>query len=753
MIDASSSDLDRTLTAVLGGRAGKALREGFGLVTVSDLLAHFPRRYLPRGQLTELSSLPLGEEVTICARVAKVQVRPMQRRRGSILQADLTDGTGSISVAFFNQGWRQNELRIGRMGLFAGQVNAYRGGLQLTHPRYTMLPDGVDDDPALVAQFTEGLLPVYPATAKITSWAIGESVRIVLDTLGDLQDPIPPELRARHGLVDLPSALRGIHRPADEEEVVRARTRLAFEEAFTLQVVMARRRAEALAERAVPRAIAGPVLAGFDASLPFDLTIGQRRVGQEIADDLARGHPMMRLLQGDVGSGKTVVALRAMLSVVDAGGQAVLLAPTEVLAAQHHRTIRAMLGPLGEAGMLSGAEHATRVTLLTGSQRAAERQRSLLEILTGEAGIVVGTHALLQDGVAFHDLALVVVDEQHRFGVEQRSTLADRGRDGMRPHLLVMTATPIPRTVAMTVFGDLDVSVLDDVPMGRSPIATHVVRATQRPDLLARTWQRVLEEVTAGHRVFVVCPRIGDEPPSDDDGHIDDDADAEASAGVAWGAGEPSVAGSATRARPTGVLEMAELLANTLPGVRFGVLHGRMRSEEKDEVMRGFAHVADPTGPQVLVATTVIEVGIDVPDATTMVVMDADRFGISQLHQLRGRVGRGSLPGLCLLVTSVDDGPVIERLDAVAATTDGFELSRLDLSMRREGDVLGVAQAGRRSSLRLLEVLRDEALIETARQAAVELVGDDPQLTAYPALAQACERMVHIDQAAFLDKT
>ena len=749
MNDASVSDRDRSLTTILGGRAAKALREAFGLITVSDLLAHLPRRYLPRGQLTELSSLPIGEEVTICARVAQVQVRPMQRRRGSILQAELTDGTGQISVTFFNQAWRQSDLRVGRMGMFAGQVSDYRGGRQLAHPRYTMLPDGVEDDPVLTAEFTEGLLPVYPATAKVTSWVIAESVRIALDTLGDLADPIPAELLVKHDLIDLASALRGIHRPRDEAEVARARARLAFDEAFTLQVLMARRRVEAQAERAVPRAVAGPLLGDFESALPFDLTEGQHRVGREIANDLARGHPMMRLLQGDVGSGKTIVALRAMLSVVDAGGQAVLLAPTEVLAVQHHRTICAMLGPLGEAGMLSGAAHATRVALLTGSQRAADRQRALLEILTGEAGIVIGTHALLQDGVTFHDLALVVVDEQHRFGVEQRSALADRGRDGLRPHLLVMTATPIPRTVAMTVFGDLDVSVLDEVPAGRTPIATHVVRSHQRPDLLARTWQRVLEEVTAGHRVFVVCPRIGDETATEEES----DPDHGSSASSDGLAGVEEYGGAlTTRSRATGVLEMVERLADLLPGVRLGVLHGRLRPEEKDEVMRGFANTADPTGAQVLVATTVIEVGIDVPAATTMVVMDADRFGISQLHQLRGRVGRGSLPGLCLLVTSVDEGPAIERLEAVAGTTDGFELSRLDLSMRREGDVLGVAQAGTRSSLRLLEVLRDEALIETARQDAVHLIAEDPHLAGYPLLAQACERLIRAEQAEFLEK-
>ncbi|WP_344242328.1 ATP-dependent DNA helicase RecG, partial [Actinocorallia libanotica] len=475
------------------------------------------------------------------------------------------------------------------------------------------------------------------------------------------------------------------------------------------------------------------VLEAFDAALPFTLTDGQLAVGEEISADLARAHSMHRLLQGDVGAGKTIVALRAMLQVVDGGGQAALLAPTEVLAQQHHRSITALLGPLGEAGRLGGAEHATRVALLTGSQGAKAKRAALLEAASGQAGIIVGTHALIQEHVQFADLGLVVVDEQHRFGVEQRDALREKVAGG-RPHVLVMTATPIPRTVAMTVFGDLDTSVLRQLPAGRAPIATHVV-PPERPAFLKRAWERIREEAAQGRQAYVVCPRIGE----------GDSAAGESAAGEE-GAPPPQEGARP----PLAVLDLLPMLEEELlAGLRVGVLHGRLHPDDKDAVMRRFA-----AGElDVLLATTVIEVGVDVPNATVMMIMDADRFGVSQLHQLRGRVGRGSLPGLCLLVTDAPpESGSRARLDAVAATTDGFELSRLDLEQRREGDVLGAAQSGRGSSLRLLTLLYDEKLIARARREAAELTAADPDLSAHPALAASLAELLDEERAEYLEK-
>jgi ATP-dependent DNA helicase RecG len=724
---------------VVGGKTATALEKAFGMTTVDDLLRHYPRRYAERGTLTELATLEEGASVTILADIEQVTVRPMQQRRGTILEALVTDGQGRLSLTFFNQKWRERELRPGRRGLFAGQISSFRGKRQLAHPQCLLLPDGVDDDPEAIAAFAGALIPVYSATSTVTSWQIAGAIRVILDTLGDLPDPIPDQVRQAEGIIGLASALTQIHRPANDLELSQAQDRLRFEEAFVLQVVLAQRRAEMALMPATARVVSGgPLQRSFDEDLPFTLTRGQVEVGEEIAGDLAASHPMHRLVQGDVGSGKTIVALRAMLGVVDAGGQAALLAPTEVLAVQHHRTITAMLGPLAQAGMLGGDANGTKVALLTGSQRTATRRRELLDVISGDAGIVVGTHALIQDTVEFRDLGLVVIDEQHRFGVEQRAALAAKARGGMRPHVLVMTATPIPRTVAMTVFGDLDVSTLRELPAGRSPVATHVVPVREQPALVGRAWARVREEVEAGHRVFVVCPRIGDDesaPPGD--GSVAPDG------------------GSAGEEPPTAsVISVADRLASgELAGLRVGVLHGRMTGEEKDNAMRRFASETGSERIEVLVATTVIEVGVDVPTATAMVIIDADRFGISQLHQLRGRVGRGNHPSLCLLLTEMPKGsPARMRLDAVAATTDGFELAQLDLQLRREGDVLGSSQSGERSSLRLLEVVRDEDVIVRARAAALAIVATDPSLASAPGLLSAIHALVPDEQADFMEK-
>jgi ATP-dependent DNA helicase RecG len=716
------------LRLVVGDKAAKRLAALLDVHTVGDLLGYYPRRYDRRGELTDLSGLRDGEYVTVQAEVVSSSTRPMRQRSGSIFEAVVTDGHGRLTLTFFGRGrqdWRAAELTPGVQALFSGQVSSFRGKRQLTHPEYELL--GAGSSAARAAEFAAELIAVYPATGQLPSWKIADSVRIALDVLDVPDDPLPALVRRRHGLVGYADALRGIHRPVDDADIARSRTRLKWDEAFTLQVLLAQRRLAAASYSAIPRPVVpGGLLAAFDTELPFELTVGQQLAGATIADDLAQDHPMHRLLQGEVGSGKTVIALRSMLQVVDAAGQAALLAPTEVLAQQHYRSIASMLGPLAMAGQLGGAEHATRLTLLTGSLSAPARRRALLEAASGEAGIVIGTHALLQDRVQFADLGLVVIDEQHRFGVEQRDSLRDKAGDG-RPHMLVMTATPIPRTVAMTVFGDLDVSTLTELPLGRSPISTHVVPVAERPHYLARTWQRIAEEVATGRQAYVVCPRIGDEASSESDDELEGDSRA-----------------------PVAVLDLAaELSAGPLAGVRLGILHGRLPAEEKEKVMLAFADgLVD-----VLVTTTVVEVGVDVPNAVVMVIMDADRFGVSQLHQLRGRVGRGRDPGLCLLVTEVPEaGPARARLDAVASTTDGFALSRIDLEQRREGDVLGTAQAGRKSSLKLLQLLRDEDLIGQARDEATRLVDGDPALAGHPGLAAAVRALVEDEQTSFLEK-
>ncbi|MBO0841037.1 MAG: ATP-dependent DNA helicase RecG, partial [Sciscionella sp.] len=666
------------LSPLLGAKTAKALAGGLDLHTVGDLLRHYPRRYAQRGELTAIDGLELGEHATVLAKVRTVNKRRMRSRRGTIVEVKITDGARILDCAFFNQSYQARRLRPGVLGLFAGKVTAYRGKLQLAQPEYQLLDADDDDETAAVssaAEFAAAIIPVYPASAGLPSWTIARCVRQVLDQLDEVPDPLPQSLRTEHELPDLATALRSIHTPESMEDVSLARDRLKWDEAMAVQLSLALRRKSAVAVPApvCPRRPGG-LADAFDERLPFTLTAGQREVGELLAEELATEHPMNRLLQGEVGSGKTIVALRAMLRVVDAGRQAALLAPTEVLAAQHARSLADLLGELATAGELGAADNATRITLLTGSLPAAQRKQALLDAASGAAGIVVGTHALIQEHVQFADLGFVVVDEQHRFGVEQRDALRARGNDSS-PHVLVMTATPIPRTVAMTVYGDLETSSLRELPAGRSPIATSVVPAAEKPAWLARAWQRVREEVEAGHQAYVVCPRIGEQAAADD---VEPLADNDSSDG-----GTDDGNGSAAEKRlPLAVLDVApELAEDQLAGLRVGILHGRLPAEEKDRTMRAFA-----AGElDVLVATTVIEVGVDVPNATVMVVLDADRFGVSQLHQLRGRVGRGSAPGLCLLVSEIPAGTKTrERLDAVASTLDGFELARLDLEMRRE---------------------------------------------------------------------
>ncbi|MDQ0958930.1 ATP-dependent DNA helicase RecG [Streptomyces sp. B4I13] len=1038
LVPALKQPLEEPLTSVLGPATAKVMAEHLGLHTVGDLLHHYPRRYEERGQLTHLADLPMDEHVTVVAQVADARLHSFAsakapRGKGQRLEVTITDGSGRLQLVFFGSGVHKphKELLPGTRAMFAGKVSVFNRRLQLAHPAYELLHADTEES---VETWAGALIPLYPATAKLESWKIGKAVQTVLPSAQEAVDPLPESLREGRGLVSLPEALLKIHRPHTKADIAEARDRLKWDEAFVLQVALARRRhADAQLPAVARRPAPDGLLTAFDDRLPFTLTEGQRKVSKEIFDDLATEHPMHRLLQGEVGSGKaqpldslvltpagfrrmgdmavgdevvvpngeiapvdgvfpqgerevwrlvlsdgarvecddehlwivgtaaawrrgqapgvmttrqirqdargadgapkwylpaatpvdlggdaalpldpylcgarlaegesphdpavpgspasgssslgspapgssspgagipaafkntsvknrvallqglldtngtvgadglsvtfrarsrpladdvswivrslggrarlspsgegvavslalpdahppfrlphkaarlqprpdddgdafrravhaveyvgrkpvqcisvahpshayvtdhftvthnTMVALRAMLAVVDAGGQAAMLAPTEVLAQQHHRSVVEMMGDLAEGGMLGGSEQATKVVLLTGSMGAAARRRALLDLVTGEAGIVIGTHALIEDKVQFHDLGLVVVDEQHRFGVEQRDAL--RGKGKQPPHLLVMTATPIPRTVAMTVFGDLETSVLDQLPAGRSPIASHVVPAADKPHFLARAWERVREEVAGGHQAYVVCPRIGDE---------EDDPE------KAGKAKKKSAGDEAEKRPPLAVLDVAEQLGRgPLQGLRIEVLYGRMPPDDKDAVMRRFA----AGDVDVLVATTVIEVGVNVPNATAMVIMDADRFGVSQLHQLRGRVGRGSAPGLCLLVSEMPEAsPARQRLNAVAATLDGFELSRIDLEQRREGDVLGQAQSGVRSSLRVLTVIEDEEVIAEARQEAVVVVEADPELTAYPGLRTALDALLDEEREQYLEK-
>ncbi|MBT2470741.1 DEAD/DEAH box helicase [Streptomyces sp. ISL-66] len=1056
--------LDEDLKKTLGPATAKVLAEQLGLHTALDLLHHYPRRYAERGELTSLAELAdqIDEHVTVVAQVADARLLTYQGSRGGgkRLEVTITDGSGRLQLVFFGSGVHKphKELLPGSRAMFAGKVGMFNRKLQLAHPAYEPLGGDAGESDAAAA-FAGQLIPIYPACKQLESWKIAKCVDAVLPSVMEAVDPLPPALREGRGLVPLTEALLKIHRPATKADIEDARRRLKWDEAFVLQVALARRRRADSQLPAVPRRPApGGLLDSFDAKLPFTLTEGQQTVSKEIFDDLATDHPMHRLLQGEVGSGKaqpldalvltpagfrtmgeltvgdevvvpegeiavidgvypqgvrevwrlvlsdgstvecddehlwivgtsgawlrgeqpevlttreirndlreadgsskwylptavpvdlngagdrpldpyllgvligdgsfrhdlrpstaddairaavttvaapdrvviqalrglglwgldshdafvpegykdapvkdrlavlqglmdtdgtiappgpgvsfrcasrsladdvawlvrslggrakiraekavfevalalpegfapcrlsrkadrtrprttpdtfrrgiraveyvgekpvqcvsvahpgrayvtdnftvthnTMVALRAMLAVVDCGGQAAMLAPTEVLAQQHHRSITEMMGELAEGGMLGGSDQGTKVVLLTGSMGMPGRRKALLDLVTGEAGIVIGTHALIEDKVQFHDLGLVVVDEQHRFGVEQRDALRSKGKQP--PHLLVMTATPIPRTVAMTVFGDLETSVLDQLPAGRSPIATHVVPAKDKPHFLARAWERVREEVENGHQAYVVCPRIGDAVEEADDLK---NAKGGKSGKGAKGAQKKAAEEDGDKRPPLAVLEIAEQLARgPLAGLSVEVLHGRMDPADKDDVMRRFT----AGEVKVLVATTVIEVGVNVPNATVMVIMDADRFGVSQLHQLRGRVGRGSAPGLCLLVSEMHEAsPARARLAAVAATLDGFELSRIDLEQRREGDVLGQAQSGVRSSLRMLAVIEDEEVIAQAREEATRVVAADPELAQMPGLRAALDALLDTEREQYLEK-
>ncbi len=731
------------LDRLLGAKAAGALEDTFGIRTVDDLLRHYPRKYSQgmsvRGEQDDPPEE--GEHITFVGEIENADLRWTNRTpRREYLVVTLKNRRPKVTATFFNAKFLKNQLVKGTKLMLSGEVSYFRGTMQLTHPAYLVLnaPSGrIGGSKSLktiadanrdaagdvdLSAFERDFFPIYPASAKLQSWDIYACVRQVLAVLEPIPEPLPEAFVAQHDLVSEDTALRAIHTAEKDVERDRARTRLTFDEAIGMQWALAQRRHGELGQSGPPavRRYDG-LMAALLERLPFDLTAGQCAVLDDISAELAETKPMNRLLQGEVGSGKTIVSVLAMLQMVDAGYQCALLAPTEVLAAQHARSVRDVLGPLALAGQLGGADFATRVTLLTGSMSAAQKKRVREEVASGEAGIVIGTHALLQDAVEFDNLGLVVIDEQHRFGVEQRDRLRAKARAGLTPHLLVMTATPIPRTVALTVFGDLETSTLRELPRGRQAIATTTVFVSEKPQWLARAWARIAEEVHSGRQAYVVASRIdeSDKPAGEDQGPP-----------------------------PIDVLTLHEHLRHgPLSGLRVGLMHGRLPADEKDAVMAEFRAGAI----DVLVCTTVIEVGVDVPNATVMMVMDADRFGISQLHQLRGRIGRGTHPSLCLLATRLPaDSKAGQRLRAVAGTLDGFALADLDLQERREGDVLGRSQSGRPGSLHFLSLAEHLDVIVAARQLCDSLYALDAR---DPGMAVLAGQFTGADRIDYLDKS
>ena len=905
---AAEDSLENTpLKKYLPAPSAKAIATHLGITTVGQMLEYFPRKYLPRGELSSFAELVEGQDVTIIARVVHVSTRTMAARRGKITEVTITDrlsdatgqdapagfgaagfgaaglnAGGPVSVvpgranrpgssavpaqswqatgmhnprinalanstqnpaaqipvaqnpvvqnssaqgwgaqpasysgyadsygqdsfaqdsfaqdsfaqgglfgvpapsmtnpgaligsqmklSFFNAWTAAREIREGETMMFSGRVGIYRGEYTLTNPHYALLSK--DASGADVTDAATAPVPVYRAPVKLPTDRISGYMAQLLEKvpLKELEDPVPYTIRHARKVPSLEWTYRALHTPDSEDTWRAAQAQMRYREAFVLQSALARLHSVRAAHLTQPRpAVEGGLADRLLQVLPYELTEGQQKVGAEIAADLSSESPMNRLLQGDVGSGKTVVALRAMLQVADAGGQSAMLAPTEVLAEQHLRSVLDILGDMAAPkdsddsatgsteGIPSGSGEEpgrVRVRMLTASMGTRAKRKVLQELADGTAQIVIGTHALLSDEVSFHDLGLVVVDEQHRFGVEQRDGL--RGTDGALPHRLVMTATPIPRTVAMTVFGDLDVSVLDTLPAGRQKISTHVVPLAEKPAWASRLWRRAREEIDAGHQVYVVVPKIGEDGDSLEEGAAFFGASSLNGAGAGNSAqgyfGQGGNASSDGKVQLTSVASMYSYLSaeDALVGVRIGTLHGRMDPTEKTAVMTAF----ERGEIDLLISTTVIEVGVNVPNATLMIIMDADRFGISGLHQLRGRVGRGGYAGTCLLVTRQEEGGVSrERLDAVASTTDGFELSRIDLAQRREGDILGAAQSGSKSTLRFLRALADADIIERAREDARSVVEKDPTLAKHPSLARTIDRALDADREAFLGR-
>lgn len=737
------ASLTDRLDFVVGAKAAEQLEELFGIRTVNDLLRHYPRSYTEGASRwgADDERPPAGEHITIIDTITETKTWPMKKTPKKVChRITLGAGRNKVTATFFNANYLKKGLTEGTKVMLSGEVGFFKNVMQLTHPAFLILdsPDGRNkgtrslknianasgaSGEEVLDAYERHFFPIYPASTKMQSWDIFSCVRLVLDVLDPVPDPLPEPLRAKFDLVCEDQALRDIHLAESEARRQRARERLTFDEAVGLQWALVARRHGELSESGPP---APPRPDGLAAELlrrlPFELTAGQREVLDVLSDGLASTRPLNRLLQGEVGSGKTIVSVLAMLQMVDAGYQCALLAPTEVLAAQHLRSIRDVLGPLAMAGQLGGADNATRLALLSGSMTAAQKKQVRDEVAGGQVGIVVGTHALLQDAVEFHNLGMVVVDEQHRFGVEQRDRLRAKARPGVTPHLLVMTATPIPRTVALTVYGDLETSTLRELPRGRQPITSNVIFVKDKPAWLGRAWRRIGEEVAAGRQAYVVAARIDE---SDDDGAADQNAKAPETAEGLY----------------------ARLRSQELAQLRLGLMHGRLSAEEKDAVMAAF-RAGDI---DVLVCTTVIEVGVDVPNATVMLVMDADRFGISQLHQLRGRIGRGEHPSLCLFASwAAPDSPAGRRLTAVAETMDGFALADLDLKERREGDVLGRNQSGRAVTLRLLSLADHQEYIEAARDFCVQAYAGN---RFDPGLSVLAARFTDTDRIEYLDKS
>ena len=730
------------LDFVVGKSAAEKLDKYLGIRTVNELLRHYPRKYSDgMTVLGEGEELEEGEHVTFVDVITDVDVRWTNRSpKREYMVVTLGQRRQKVTATFFNARFIKDTLTKGTRVMLSGEIGYFRGTLQLTHPAFLALhasgakgtkslktiadASGASGD-ELLAAFERDFFPIYPAHSKLQTWEIYACVRQVLDVLDPVADPLPESVVRQRNLISEDQALRAVHTAEKAAERNAAISRLTFDEAVGLQWALVERRFSDASDSGpvAPRREDG-LAAALRARLPFELTEGQNDVLDVLSAELTASRPMHRMLQGEVGSGKTIVSVLAMLQLVDAGYQCALLAPTEVLAAQHARSIRDVLGPLAMAGQLGGAEGgATRIALLTGSMSPQQKRAVRDEVASGEAGIVIGTHALLQDAVEFHRLGMVVVDEQHRFGVEQRDRLRAKAPHGVTPHLLVMTATPIPRTVALTVYGDLETSILRELPRGRQPIATSTIFVEQKPAWLERAWQRIAEEVAAGRQAYVVASRIdeNDKPAKDDK----------------RGGGPP----------PTTVLELYERLKGAIfPRLRIGLMHGRLPADEKDAVMDAFR-----SGEiDILVCTTVIEVGVDVPNATVMLVYDGDRFGISQLHQLRGRIGRGQHPSLCLLVTKLPEGSKAgARLNAVASTLDGFELADLDLRERREGDVLGVTQSGRTITLRFLSLTEHLEIILAARELCEALYERAPT---DPGMASLAAQFVDTDRVEYLEK-
>jgi ATP-dependent DNA helicase RecG len=680
---------------LLGDKTSRALAKQLGITHVGQLLQHYPRRYIKRGELTAMAEIPIGEVATVVGEIVSVSARYTKGRGGHILEAIITDGTSKMSLAFFGQAWRKDELVKGKRGLFSGKVGVFSGKLQLTHPDYELFEEIDEQDAKAWAELP---IPVYSATASLPSWRIQKAIAQVF-AIAKIEEVLAEDLLKKEKVMGLREAINKIHRPASEADYLSAQKSIKFHEALILQTGLAARRTSYSSHEAAILDDQSLALE-FEKHLDFEFTVSQLKVIQEIETDLCEGKPMHRLLQGEVGSGKTVIALRAIMLAAAKKLQSVLLAPTEVLAEQHFNSIEETLGP--EMSRNLG------LRLLSGSMSPADKKKALLDMASGKCLLAVGTHSLFSEKVQFADLAMVVIDEQHRFGVMQREAIKGKGRKV--PHVLTMTATPIPRTVAITAFGDLEVSTLRELPHGRKPIETHLVQISNAA-LVSRVWQRVSEEVAKGRQAFVVCPRISGKEYEE----------------------ELEQTGSTPPAAATEVFD--SLSRNpALAGVRLGLMHGRLTTEQKQDAMQAFA-----AGEiDVLVATTVIEVGVNVQNATTMVILDADRFGISQLHQLRGRIGRGEHPGICLLLSGGEEGSLAhQRLQAIVDSVDGFKLSEMDLELRGEGDVLGENQSGTRSRLRMLKVTRDGELIEHARDLAKEII----QMPLSSELQRAIERM------------